>query len=92
MNTNTIGFGIFLGVMLLYFFTVPSAKPILKTFWKNYDDTDDLANKEASGLILYIDHGTGCHYLCRGVFDTLVPRLDKNGKQVCEYQQKEEKQ
>ena len=47
-----------------------------------YDSTDDIANKDRSGLMLYVDHGTGCEYLGK-VFGPPVPRLDRFGKQVC---------
>jgi len=81
-----IVFGIVVAVTILVYLTKPDA---LETggFFSKGDDTDNLKNKERSGLILYIDYGTGCHYLKSGAFDSLVPRLDKNGKIVCEYQQ-----
>ena len=34
--------------------------------------------------VLFVDNETGCHYLSSGGADApLVPRLDRNGKQVC---------
>jgi len=42
-----------------------------------HDDTDPPG--ERSGLHLYIDHRTGCHYLGRNA----TPRLDKDGKHIC---------
>lgn len=32
---------------------------------------------------VYIDRGTGCHYLASGVNATITPRLGPNGAQVC---------
>jgi hypothetical protein len=49
-----------------------------------YDDTDDRANKERSGLVLYTDHGTGCQYIKPGSLfgGGLTPRLDGDGRHV----------
>lgn len=44
------------------------------------DSTDPAAGR--SGMGLYIDSATGCHYLGRR-FGTLVPRLDAGGDQIC---------
>ncbi|MGK5044924.1 hypothetical protein ACQ4WP_03355 [Janthinobacterium sp. GB4P2] len=33
--------------------------------------------------VLYVDNETGCHYLSTDAFQVLVPRLDRDGKQVC---------
>jgi len=55
-------------------------------FLRPTDDTDKSRFKR-SGMYLYIDHGTGCHYLAGDGFfgkQVLIPRLDKNGKHVCE--------
>lgn len=52
-------------------------------FFQPYDSTDDHVKKERSGMQLYIDHGTGCHYLGTGFFGGLTPRLDQDGKQIC---------
>lgn len=45
------------------------------------DSTDNGLKK--SGLGLYIDNATGCHYIQGGMFGNMVPRLDENGKQIC---------
>ena len=85
-----IGFGIiFAWWLIATFATPPALKADSKWYKSGYDDTDDIANKERSGMALWIDYGTGCHYLQASPFTPLVPRMDKNGKQVCEYQQKE---
>ena len=47
-----------------------------------YDDTDDVANGERSGMILYTDNLTGCQYLKAGLFGGMTPRLDREGQQV----------
>ena len=54
--------------------------------YPGYDDTDDVENRIRSGMVLYIDHGTGCQYLStRSLFTvgTLIPRVDSRGKHVC---------
>ena len=43
------------------------------------DDTDP--SDGVSGLGLYTDHLTGCQYLTRG--RNLTPRMNAEGKQVC---------
>lgn len=51
------------------------------------DDTDGYRDgklKDRSGLTLYIDYGTGCHYLKQGFFGGLTPRLDADGNHICE--------
>lgn len=50
---------------------------------RNYDVTDDLVAKKRSGLLLYIDYGTGCQYL-GGLFGGITPRLNKKGRHICE--------
>ena len=62
--------------------------PVKYWFDKKLDDTDDFTSGKRSGLGLYIDHGTGVHYI-RTTFGSLVPRLDKDGGLVTEYQQPE---
>jgi len=47
-----------------------------------YDSTDDKAKQKRSGAMLYVDHGTGCHYLS-GWSGVLTPRLDFNGQHIC---------
>ena len=49
-------------------------------------DATDKSRLDRSGMSMFIDHGTGCHYLAGGGFfgkQVLIPRLDKEGKQVC---------
>lgn len=48
-------------------------------FWK--DDTDP--PKGRSDLKVYTDHRTGCQYIGTGS-GGLTPRLDANGKQICQ--------
>jgi len=58
-------------------------------FFTNFDSTDKGLRR--SGLGLYIDNATGCHYVKAGLCGTLVPRLDKNGDIICggwEYEKK----
>ena len=43
------------------------------------DATD---GKKRSGMVLRIDHGTGCHYL-ESIMGGITPRLDTDGKQIC---------
>jgi hypothetical protein len=47
-----------------------------------YDDTDDVAQGNRSGMHLYIDHGTGCQYVS-GFLSGMTPRMGADGKQVC---------
>jgi hypothetical protein len=80
-----IAFGIFLGFLLCKALSgnvsnIPSGK-----WWKtDYDSTDNVKEGVRSGLGLYIDHGTGCHYISIPPLGTLTPRLDASGKQICE--------
>jgi hypothetical protein len=46
------------------------------------DDTDPPDGR--SGLGLYVDHRTGCHYLGAGLFGGITPRVDSSGKQICD--------
>jgi len=45
-----------------------------------YDTTDNGSNR--SGLALYIDNKTGCHYLGTA-HGGLTPRLDSKGEHLC---------
>lgn len=47
------------------------------------DDTDPPAGSR-SGMSLYVDHRTGCHYLAAGIGQALTPRLDRDGRHLCE--------
>ncbi|MCP5019322.1 MAG: hypothetical protein GY938_29165 [Ketobacter sp.] len=49
---------------------------------KPYDDTDDAAKGERSGMALYTDNLTGCQYLKASFFAELTPRVDGDGKHV----------
>ena len=48
-----------------------------------YDATDWPELEERSGLTLYIDYGTGCHWIKGGLFGTMQPRMDSHGRHVC---------
>lgn len=55
---------------------------VLTNVWlQPYDSTDDKANKERSGLMLYRDNLTGCEYLQAG-FGSITPRLDRDSNHV----------
>lgn len=45
------------------------------------DDTDPPEGR--SGMALYIDHRTGCHYVANPM-GGITPRLDAMGRHVCE--------
>ena len=47
-----------------------------------FDDTDKNIFHR-SDLKLHIDNRTGCHYLSTWT-GQIIPRLDKDGKQICE--------
>lgn len=36
-----------------------------------------------SGIAVYVDHGTGCHYLHKPPVGALTPRLDAEGDHIC---------
>ena len=61
----------FIIIFLMLFFIINSL---------DYDSTDKGFTK--SGLGLYIDNATGCHYLTAG-FSGITPRLDNQGKHIC---------
>ena len=52
------------------------------SIFQSYDDTDDAANGERSGVALITDHGTGCEYL-QSSQGHLTPRLNSDGNQIC---------
>lgn len=54
---------------------------VLDHFRVNYDDTDNYADRQRSGLVIYTDHRTGCQYLSR-FLGGLTPRLDKNSEHI----------
>ena len=78
--------------ILLIAFSTPHVETfsMKRRFWfaKKLDDTDNLTTGERSNLVLYIDHGTGVHYI-KTPFGPLVPRLDADGDVVSEYKQEE---
>lgn len=45
--------------------------------------TPDRPATMAYSPVLYVDNETGCHYLSTDAFQVLVPRMDRDGKQVC---------
>jgi len=45
-------------------------------------DSTDRGFKK-SGLGLYIDNATGCHYIQGGIFGNMTPRLDRQGNHIC---------
>jgi len=47
-----------------------------------YDNTDNLVTEKRSGLRLYTDYGTGLQYIQGGMFGSMIPRLDENGKHI----------
>lgn len=49
-----------------------------------YDNTDDKENSVRSGMSLFTDNLTGCQYLSGGLFGGITPRLNADGKQVCQ--------
>jgi hypothetical protein len=63
-----------LAVFMLVYFGLSALMP--------RDDTDPSTGRR-SGLILYIDHGTGCQYVRGGLLGGTTPRLDANGRQIC---------
>jgi hypothetical protein len=69
--------------------TVPTSKFHVK-YWfdKKLDDTDNLETGDRSGFALYVDHGTGVHYI-KTPFGSLTPRINQDGKVVSEYQQEQ---
>lgn len=49
---------------------------------RNYDDTDNILQKERSGLTLYTDNLTGCQYIKGGIFGGMMPRVDGDGTHI----------
>ena len=48
----------------------------------NFDDTDNKTTSQRSDMTLLTDHGTGCQYLYKN--GSLIHRMNKEGKQVCQ--------
>lgn len=85
MDIFSIAFALFLGFALCRCLSGNAASIPSGHWWKaDYDATDDVANNKRSSIGLYIDYGTGCHYLALSPFAALTPRLDESGKQICE--------
>ena len=61
-------------------------------FSTKFDDTDDIIMRRKSNLIMFIDYGTGVHYIKAPFGGGLIPRLDKDGNIVTEFQQDELKE
>ena len=81
-----IAFGIAFGLLIYRVFTGGAHNVESGKWWRpNYDATDWPTKNKRSGLTLFIDYGTGCHYIQTSPFQPLQPRLGQNGKQVCEY-------
>lgn len=57
---------------------------ILATLSSSHNNINNISTDEPSNMSLKIDHATGCQYLSNGIFGGLTPRLDKNGRQICE--------
>lgn len=70
-----------LELFLIIFIVIVVAREAFKL---GYDDTDSKEKGERSGMTLYIDYRTGLHYIKGGLFGTMIPRLDENGKQIRE--------
>lgn len=53
--------------------------------FRPYDTTDNEAEGDRSGMILYTDHLTGCQYLRGGLLGGgITPRLGGDGNQICD--------
>ncbi|WP_017993809.1 hypothetical protein [Rhizobium leguminosarum] len=70
-----MGFFVILVVLVVLFVAV-----MLEAF-KERDDTDP--PNDRSGMVLFIDHRTGCHYVGTP-HGGITPRLDRNGEQICD--------
>ena len=68
-----VAFAFLLGTFVMY---------VWAFLFVDYDDTDDAANGERSGVALVTDYGTGCQYL-QSTQGHLTPRLNSDGKQIC---------
>jgi len=72
-------------VFWITFIIIVMINVILNRFHIGFDDSDDWDNHKRSGLIIYTDYKSGCQYLQGGFFgDNITPRLDENGKQICQ--------
>jgi hypothetical protein len=67
------------------FIIVTIIATIFNQFNIGFDDSDDWINHKRSNLIIYTDHRSGCQYMQGGFFgDNITPRMDENGKQICQ--------
>lgn len=66
-------------ISVLVFFAL-----ILLVFRGCPTDSTDVSKWNRSGMALYIDNRTGCHYLEAGMIGGITPRLDKNGEHICD--------
>lgn len=51
-------------------------------YFRDYDDSDDAEKGIRSGMMIHVDHKTGCEYFST-IFGGPTPRLDRDGKQIC---------
>ena len=81
-----IMFGIVGGIVLLRMLQGGHLPKHLKfkRGWISKDDTDNRETGDVSGLNLFVDYGTGLHYIQGGMFGGIIPRLDKDGNHMCE--------
>lgn len=70
-----------LWLVRVIFFAVGVALYLLAVSCRPRDATD--SPEERSGLVLYIDHGTGCQYVKGGLLGGTTPRLDNSGRPMC---------
>ena len=83
MNYITMFAAVFSALSFFTFLVLPSIPDGLlvgeRSWWQGgWDVTDDVENERASGLILYVDHGTGVHYVGNRMGGLSV-RVDVNG-------------
>ena len=69
-------------VSVFYFIVGFVIVQALLSYFTPYDDTDDMLNKERSGMALYTDNLTGCQYLKGGLAGGITPRLSADEKHI----------
>lgn len=69
-----------IGAIAIFLFFLVVAVDVIHKSTRPYDSTDPSDGR--SGLRLYIDDGTGCHYLGSSN-GGLTPRMNPDGRQVC---------
>lgn len=72
-------FAIFLVLLVILCVLMASSG---QSFFSNKRDDTDPPN-DVSGMRLFIDYRTGCHYLGNPM-GGITPRFDVNGDQICE--------